>query len=73
MYRRRRSCQRSRCSRGCTPKHEACTVAVADDIHYLRAVEVMARHDAVKAKLASEWIRRSSASTLPSTAPRRSA
>ena len=40
------------------PNMKACTVAVADDIHYLRAVEVMARHDAVKAKLASEWIRR---------------
>lgn len=40
------------------PKLQACTVAVADDIHYLRAVEVMARHDVAKARLASEWIRR---------------
>ena len=37
---------------------QTCTVAVADDIHYLRAVEVMARHDAAKAQRASEWIRR---------------
>ena len=29
-----------------------------DDIHYLRAVEVMGRHDPSKAKTASVWIRR---------------
>ena len=40
------------------PGIQACTVAVADDIHYLRAIEVMERHDAAKARLASEWIRR---------------
>ena len=36
----------------------ACTIAVADDIHYIRAAEVMARHDAAKARVASEWIKR---------------
>ena len=40
------------------PTLHACTVAVADDIHYLRAKEIMARHDEAKAQLASEWIRR---------------
>ena len=35
-----------------------CVIAVADDIHYLRAVEVMGRHDPDKARAASAWIRR---------------
>ena len=40
------------------PRIKACTLAVADDIHYMRAAEVMGRHDAEKANIASEWIRR---------------
>ena len=35
-----------------------CTYAVADDIHYLRSVEVMGRYDPEKAKLASAWIKK---------------
>ena len=35
-----------------------CTIAVADDVHYLRIVEVMGRHNATKAHIASAWIRR---------------
>eukprot|EP00965_Chrysotila_dentata_P244646 6206093-Pleurochrysis_carterae.AAC.1 len=35
-----------------------CTMAVADDIHHLRVVEVMSRYDALKARLASVWVKR---------------
>ena len=40
------------------PQHSVCTIAVADDIHYLRATEVMGRYNPVKAEIASAWIRR---------------
>ncbi|KAL3896153.1 MAG: hypothetical protein SGPRY_013335, partial [Prymnesium sp.] len=37
---------------------EMCPIAVTDDIHFLRSVEVMRRYDLAKALAASEWIRR---------------
>lgn len=43
--------------RGTKNLQSVCTTAFADDIHYIRAVEVMARHDAAKARMASDWIK----------------
>ena len=39
-------------------REPVCAIAVADDIHYIRSVEVMGRYDATKAVAAAVWIRR---------------